>query len=59
MQNLRIKGIVTDSNNIFLLHKLEDIDKKRVISKISVDSNFTFTSYAWLGALALLHRLLC
>ena len=24
-----------------------------------VDSNFKFTSYAWLCALALLHRLLC
>ena len=35
-----------------------DINLK-VISKISVDSNFTFTSYAWLSALALLHKLLC
>ena len=32
---------------------------KKVISKISVDSNFTFSSYAWLRALALPHRLLC
>ena len=32
---------------------------KKVISKISVDSNFTYTSYAWLCAVALLHRLLC
>ena len=33
--------------------------KKKLISKISVDTNFTFTSYAWLCAVALLHRLPC
>ena len=49
--------IVSDSNNVFydINHK---ILTKKVISKISEDSNFTFTSYVWLGALALFHRLL-
>ena len=57
--NSLFKGIISDSNSIFLWHKSEDINIK-VISKISVDSNFPFTSYAWLCALALLHqRLLC
>ena len=51
------KGMVSDSN-IFLWHKAE-VNKKKVISKISVDPNFTFTSYAWLCALALLQRLRC
>ena len=32
---------------------------KKVISKVSVDPNFAFISYACLCALALLHRLLC
>ena len=44
-----IKGIFIDSNNIFLWYDSEDINrKKKRISKISVDSNFTFSSYAWL-----------
>ena len=57
MDKLFFKGMVSDSNNIFLWHELEDINKKKkkkkkkVISKISVDSNFTFASYAWLYAL--------
>ena len=42
------KGIFSDSNNIFLWHESEDINKKKLISKISVDSNFAFWSYAWL-----------
>ena len=41
-----LKGIVSDSNNIFLWHESEDINKKMVISKISVDSNYMFSSYA-------------
>ena len=53
------KGIVSDSTNIFLWHESNDMKKKMVIIKISVNSNFTFTSYAWLCALTLLHRLLC
>ena len=52
-----IKGIVSDSNNIFLWYELKDINKKKMISKISVDSNFTFTSYTGLCAMALLYRL--
>ena len=47
---MKIKGIFTDSNNIFLWHKSDDIIKDIVIPKISVDSNFCFTSYAWLCA---------
>ena len=39
--------ILSDSNNIILWHESEDINKK-VYSKFSVDSNFTFTSYAQL-----------
>ena len=56
---LTLKGIFSDSNNIFLWHKSEDINKKKVISKISVHSKSSFTSYAWLCALVLLHRLMC
>ena len=56
--NFQFKGIVSDSNNIFLWHETEDINKKMIISKISVDSNFTFTNCAWLCALVLLHWLL-
>ena len=33
--------------------------QKTLISKISVDSNFTFSSYAWLCVLHCSHRLLC
>ena len=36
-----VKGIVSDSDNIFLGHEWEDI-KKGVISKISVDANLKF-----------------
>ena len=49
-----IRGIFSDPNIIFLWHESEDINKKS-ISKISVNSNFQFTSYAWL----LIRRLLC
>ena len=35
---MKIKGIVSDSNNIFLWQNYEDINEK-AISKISVDSN--------------------
>ena len=52
-------GIVSDSNNIFLWHESEDIHKKKLISKISVDSNFTFSSCAWLCVFHCSHRLLC
>ena len=44
-----LKGLVSDSKNIVLRHESEDINKKtkkEVISKISVDSNFMFTSHA-------------
>ena len=41
-----VKGIVIDSNNIILWHESEDIHKRSFISKISVDSDFTFSSYA-------------
>ena len=33
--------------------------QKKLISKISVDSNFTFSSYAWLCVFHCSHRLLC
>ena len=33
-----VKGIVTDSNNIFLWHESEDINKKSLFPKISVDN---------------------
>ena len=32
---------------------------KKLISKISIDSNFTFSSYAWLCVIHCFHRLLC
>ena len=54
---LVLKGMVSNSINIFLLYEQEIINKK-LTSKISVDSSIMFTSYAWLCALALLHRLL-
>ena len=50
-----IKGIFSDSN-VFMWLKSGDINKK-VISKISLDSTFSFTSYALLCALALHHWL--
>ena len=53
------KGIFSDSNNIFLWYESEDINKKKLISKISVDFNFTFSSYAWLCVFHCSHRLLC
>ena len=44
----KLKGIFTDSNDIFSWHKLEDIVKKRFnISKISVDFNFYFFPHQW------------
>ena len=43
---LKLKGTFSDSNNIYILCKSEDIYEKRVISSISVDSNFGFASYA-------------
>ena len=48
-----LKGIVSDSDNIFY-NMNQKILTKKVISEISVDFNFTFVSYAWLYALALL-----
>ena len=37
-----LKGIFTDSNNIFLWHESDDINEKKLISKISFNSNFRF-----------------
>ena len=42
----KVKGILSDSNNIFLWYESEDFKQKKLVSKISVDSNFTFSSYA-------------
>ena len=52
------KGIVCDSNSIFFCDMNQNIWTQNIIYKISVNSNFTFASYAWLCALALLRRLL-
>ena len=49
-----VKWIFSDSNSIFLWH-----ESKKLISKISVASNFTFSSYAWLCVFHCSHRLLC
>ena len=49
----------SDFNNIFLDMNQKILIKKKLTSRILVDSNFTFTSYAWLCALALLRWLLC
>ena len=43
-----IGRVFNDYSNIILWHESEDINQKMVISKISVNFNFTFTSYAWL-----------
>ena len=43
----------------FFMTKIGRYWWNNVISKISVDSNILFTSYTWLCALILLHRLLC
>ena len=53
--NLYLQKSVKNNATIFipLPHSL-----KKVVSKILVESNFTFTSYGCLCALALLHRLL-
>ena len=58
-----VRGIVTDSNNIFLWLKSEDINLKNVIFKISVDPDSDFFLYnlftiLGIGTSALLHRLL-
>ena len=45
-----IKEMFNDSSNIFLWHESVDT-KKKLISEISVDSKFTFTSYVWLCVL--------
>ena len=45
IHNSLIKGIVCDSDNIFYDMSQKMLTKK-VISKISIDSNFTLTSYA-------------
>ena len=50
---LQLKGILSDSNTIFHMRmnqilRSEDINKIKLICKISVDSNLTFSSYAWL-----------
>ena len=42
-----LKGIFSDSNNIFLWHESEDIYKHiKLTSTVSVDSKFLFSSYA-------------
>ena len=58
-QTESVKGIFSDSNNIFLWYQSEDINKKKLISKISDDFNFLFSSYAWLCVFHCSHRLLC
>ena len=57
MVNILLKEYSVIQTTSFLWHDSEDIQKKA--SKISVDSNLCLRSYAWLCALALLHRLLC
>ena len=37
-----IKGIVTDSNNIFLWHESEDINKKSLFPKFQLIPSFNF-----------------
>ena len=34
-----IKGIFSDSNSVCLKHESEDVNKKKIISKSSIDSN--------------------
>ena len=59
--NIFLKGIVSDSNNKIVWHEPEDINKKKKKCYIQNFSwfRFMFTTYAWLCALTLLHRLLC
>ena len=47
-----VKGVFSDSNNIILWHKSEDTKQKKLISKISVDSNFTFSSHDYVCFIA-------
>ena len=49
-QSVEWNGIVSDSNNFYDINQ-KILTKKKVISKISVDTNFMSTSYAWLCAL--------
>ena len=37
-----LKGILSDSNNIILWYESEDMNKKKLISKISVDFELRF-----------------
>ena len=47
-----VKGIFSDSNSTFLWHKSQDINKKSFFfSKMSVNSDFPFASYAWFTTL--------
>ena len=50
-----LKEVFSDFNNIISWHESEEVNqkkkKKKLISKISVDSSFTFSSYAWLCVL--------
>ena len=49
-------GIFSDPNNIFFMTWIRRCKEKTPISKISVNSNSTFTSYAWLCCVSLLHN---
>ena len=45
--------------SLILTISFYDMKQKKLISKISVDSNFTFTSYTRSCCVSLLHRLFC
>ena len=51
--------MVSDSNNIFSLHESEDILEKKIISKISVDSNFYVCKLCMVMCKVLLHLDYC
>ena len=59
----QLKGIFTDSNHLFMVW-IRRSKQKQLTSKISVDSNFAFSSYVWLCVSLLplttvLHKVLC
>ena len=53
-----VKGIFCDFHNIFLCMNRR-YKQKKLISKISVDSNRKFLCYAWFCVFHCSHRLLC
>ena len=55
---LTLRNVQWFSQHLFMTW-IRRYTQKKLISKISADSNFTFSSYAWLCVFHCSHRLLC